>query len=223
MMKLFLIIMTLLNLVGCKLIQYNSDPEVRISAITLVNAPTHSDLAYIWLPTSNTGSKVLYREAFDNNVVNFSKKYNLTNLNPQAQRFFNSFIMKQGGAFNTKTGKLNLELIQTAMQYTFNNVKSAYPNINTLLVIHPQETSIKVIDGTANWNGVEQHIVTIPQKSVEFRPVISLAVQYYIPDGKNYDFEIGLDLHAPDLTDYSKYEQVIKHILSPIVLLKKEI
>lgn len=72
-MKLFLIIMTLLNLVGCKLIQYNSDPEVTISAITLVNAPTHSDLAYIWLPTSNTGSKVLYREAFDNNVVNFSK------------------------------------------------------------------------------------------------------------------------------------------------------
>ncbi|KPH60199.1 hypothetical protein [Pseudoalteromonas porphyrae] len=217
MIKHIFIIIALLNLVGCKLVQYNSDPKVTANTITFAKPATHSNLAYIWLPTANTGNKVLYREAFDNNVANFSKKHTLTNLNPQAQTVFNDFIIEQGGAFDTNTGKLNAELIQTAMQHTFNNITAAYPSVDTLLVIHPKEISIKVVDGTANWHGVEQHIATI--KSVEFRSVISLAIQYYVPDSKTYNLEIGLDLHTPDLSDKSKYEQVLTHILEPIVIL----
>ncbi|KAA1163651.1 hypothetical protein EU508_03600 [Pseudoalteromonas fuliginea] len=223
MMKHIFIIIALLNLVGCKLIQYNSDPKVTANAITFAKPATHSNLAYIWLPTANTGNKALYREAFDNNVTNFSKKYTLTNLYPQAQTLFNDFVIGQGGAFNTKTGTLESERIQAAIQFTFNNIKQAYPNIDTLLVIHPKENSIKIVDGTATWNGVEQQVLTRSRNSVEFRPAISLVLQYYDDVEKNNFHEVGLDMHAPDLTDNNKYERILKHILSPIVLLNTKV
>lgn len=223
MIKHMVVIIVLLNLVGCKLFQYNSDPKVIANGITIAKPATHSNLAYIWLPTANTGNKALYREAFDNNVINFSKKYNLTNLNPKVQPMFDNFIIEQGGAFNTKTGKLESERVQAAIQFTFNSVKQTYPNIGNLLVIHPKENSIKIVDGTATWNGVEQHVLTRSRDSVEFRPAISIALQYYNDVEKNNFHEVGLDLHAPDLTDNDKYEQILKHILTPIVLLNTKV
>lgn len=217
-----LVLLLSLFLTGCKIIALNTDPIVTGPTLSISNPATESDVAYVWLPTANTGTKVLYREAFDNNVSEFVARYQLNNISPKLQNYFDDFIIESGGAYDTQTGKLKSKLVVSSLQSTYKLMLADNSALKRLVVLSPIKHSTRVEGGDAKWHGVKQSMTVKSHSLIEHRNVMSIDVLYYHPDEDDRGFLVGLDMHAPDLKDDTKYFDVIKHIFKPVVLWKEK-
>lgn len=212
-----LLMMLILALTGCKGM-YHSDPAVVSEPILVGQTSKSNAIAYVWLPTANTGMKALYKEAFNNNMIEFSKQFGLSNHYSELQDHFDNFIIEHGGAYNHKTGELKAEVVLTGLISTYNQMQQQQTGFKYLVVLHPIDFNTRVEDGFAQWHGVQQQMLIAARSAVEYRDVMSLKVQYFEPSDKNYEYHlIGLDMHSPDLEDNTKYFDVIKHIFNPTV------
>jgi len=212
-----LLMMLVLALTGCKGM-YHSDPSVVSEPILVGQTSKSNVIAYVWLPTANTGMKALYKEAFNNNMIEFSKQFGLSNHYSELQEHFDNFIIEQGGAFNHKTGELKAEAVLTGLISTYNQMQQQQTGFKYLVVLHPIDFNTRVEDGFAQWHGVQQQMLIAARSAVEYRDVMSLKVQYFEPSDKDFEYHIiGLDMHSPNLEDNTKYFDVIKHIFKPTV------
>ncbi|TLX47496.1 hypothetical protein C1E24_09120 [Pseudoalteromonas phenolica] len=211
-----LLMMLVLALTGCKSM-YNSDPAVVTEPILVGQTSKSHDIAYVWLPTANTGIKALYKEAFNNNMTEFSSQYSLSNHYNELQDHFDDFIIEQGGAFNHKTGELKVEVLLAGLTSTYKQMQKKHAAFEHLVVLHPVDYNTRVENGYAHWHGVKQQMVIVASSAVEYRDVMSLKVQYFDPIDEAFEYHlIGLDMHAPNLEDKTKYFDVIKHIFRPV-------
>lgn len=217
-----LFVVLALALSGCKGM-YHSDPYVVSEPILVGQTPTGNVISYVWLPTANTGMKALYKEAFDNNMVEFSKQYSLNNHYSEIQNHFDDFIIEHGGAFNHKTGELKAEVVIQGLINTYKEMQQKQIAFKHLVVLHPAEFNTRVEDGYAQWHGVQQQMLIAARSAVEYRDVMSLKVQYFKPSDEDFKYHlIGLDMHSPNLEDNTKYFDVIKHIFRPVVTWKEK-
>ncbi len=217
-----LLMMLVFALTGCKSM-YNSDPAVVTEPILVGQTSKSNDIAYVWLPTANTGIKALYKEAFNNNMAEFSNHYSLSNHYNELQNHFDDFIIEQGGAFNHKTGELKVEVLLAGLTSTHKKMQKKQPTFKQLVVLHPIDFNTRVENGYAHWHGVKQQMVIVASSAVEYRDVMSLKVQYFDPIDEAFEYHlIGLDMHAPNLEDKTKYFDVIKHIFRPVVTWKEK-
>lgn len=217
-----LVIMLALVLTSCKSM-YNSDPAVVTEPILVGQTSKSNDIAYVWLPTANTGMKALYKEAFNNNMAEFSNHYSLSNHYNELQNHFDDFIIVRGGAFNHKTGELKVEVVLAGLTSTHKKMQQKQPTFKHLVVLHPVDFNTRVENGYAQWHGVKQQMVIVASSAVEYRDVMSLKVQYFKPSDEDFKYHlIGLDMHSPNLEDNTKYFDVIKHIFRPVVTWKEK-
>lgn len=215
-----LLIASVFALTGCKLLNFISmDPRPNTQPLTLpIAAQLQAQLNahYVWLPPAYTDEFSYYTRAFSQDAENYFLRLDISNQHEETQTLFNKNATELGGLFDTRTGNLQMRILNQSIRKTAFDIFESQPSTQVVVFMTPYKEPVLLSNGLAQWANTEQKQSTLPGDSTESGIAISLRLNYMLRDEQHQLHGIGLDMQDQRYAQDNKYRFIVKHVFDPI-------
>ena len=171
----------------------------------------------LWLPQTQSADFYAYKKAVENSLKSLPIPAYMLKRSDQAQLLLEQLIVDQGGIFNSRTGRIDHEVLSNVLDKTKADIRGLYPEVQDILLLTLSKQSVVVKSGVANWDHTQQKITDTAVSSVRSMDAVSIEITYLLSDGKMLKERFGLDIEPAPSVTHTKYNKVLERVFAPYI------
>ncbi len=214
MIRLLTLVMLLITVSGCYLPTFPEKPKLISNTTHPLSTKPKTDAVLLWLPQTKRPDVISYRLAVEQNLESLLVQHALLQRSKAAQQVFELAIEKNGGFYDTSSGRLNRQGLSLALEQVNRYIAAEMPTVTDIIYMNFKQQNIRVQDGIARWDNVQQKLNS-PGCSVRHYNAISLEINYVLHDDQKLTEYLGLDVEPAPIGPHQRYDLILQRLLQP--------